>query len=75
MEREIEGQERSPEAIEEGKGTQDSERAGIAGERGSDAIAGKRIYKATAGKIANALSKGLGTEITYKGIEGLNLAD
>jgi hypothetical protein len=40
-----------------------------------DAIAGKRIYKATAGKIANALSKGLGYEITYKDIEGLNLAD
>jgi hypothetical protein len=41
----------------------------------SDAIAGKRIYKATAGKIANAISKGLGYEITYKDIEGLNLAD
>jgi transcriptional regulator with XRE-family HTH domain len=41
----------------------------------ADAIAGKRIYKATAGKIANALSKGLGYEITYKEIEGLNLAD
>ncbi|MFL5663389.1 MAG: helix-turn-helix domain-containing protein [Ktedonobacteraceae bacterium] len=41
----------------------------------SDAIAGKRIYKATAGKIANAISRGLGYEITYKDIEGLNLAD
>ncbi|MFL5693463.1 MAG: helix-turn-helix domain-containing protein [Ktedonobacteraceae bacterium] len=41
----------------------------------SDAIAGKRIYKATAGKIANAISGGLGYEITYKDIEGLNLAD
>jgi hypothetical protein len=40
-----------------------------------DAIAGKRIYKATAGKIANAISKGLGYEITYRDIEGLNLAD
>ncbi len=40
-----------------------------------DAIAGKRIYKATVGKIANAISKGLGYEITYKDIEGLNLAD
>ncbi|GHO54185.1 helix-turn-helix domain-containing protein [Ktedonobacter robiniae] len=40
-----------------------------------DAIAGKRIYKATAGKIANAISKGLGQEITYKDIEGLKLAD
>ncbi len=40
----------------------------------SDAVAGKRIYKATAGKIANALSRGLGQEITYKDIDGLNLA-
>jgi Helix-turn-helix len=41
----------------------------------SDAIAGKRIYKATAGKIANALSQGLGYEITYKDIEGLKFSD
>ena len=41
----------------------------------TDAISGKRIYKATAGKIANAISKGLGYEISYKDIEGLNLAD
>lgn len=41
----------------------------------TDAVAGKRIYKATAGKIANAISKGLEQEITYKDIEGLNLAD
>lgn len=41
----------------------------------ADAIAGKRIYKATAGKIANALSRALGQEITYKDIAGLNLAD
>ena len=41
----------------------------------ADAIAGKRIYKATAGKIANALSNALGQEITYKDIAGLNLAD
>ncbi len=40
-----------------------------------DAEKGKRIYKATAGKIANALSKELGEDITYKDIEGLNLAD
>jgi DNA-binding XRE family transcriptional regulator len=40
-----------------------------------DAEKGRRIYKATAGKIANALSKGLGYEITYRDIEGLNLAD
>jgi len=41
----------------------------------SDAIAGKRIYKATAGKIANALSQALGIEISIKDIEGLSLAD
>jgi len=41
----------------------------------TDAISGKRIYKATAGKIANAISKGLGYEISYQDIEGLNLAD
>ncbi|GHO66551.1 hypothetical protein KSC_054430 [Ktedonobacter sp. SOSP1-52] len=41
----------------------------------SDAIAGKRIYKATAGKIANAISRGLQQEITYKDIEGIALAD
>jgi len=40
-----------------------------------EAIAGKRIYKATAGKIANAVSKAVGYEVTYKEIEGLNLAD
>lgn len=40
-----------------------------------DAEKGKGIYKATAGKIANALSSGLGYEITYKDIEGLNLVD
>ncbi len=40
-----------------------------------DAEKGSRIYKATAGKIANAISKGLGYEITYRDIEGLNLAD
>jgi hypothetical protein len=41
----------------------------------SDALAGKRIYKATAGKIANAISKGLGYEISYKDIEELNLGN
>ncbi len=40
-----------------------------------DAEKGKSIYRATAGKIANALSQGLGYEITYKDIEGLNFAD
>lgn len=41
----------------------------------NDAIAGKRIYKATAGKIANAISKGLGYEITIRDLDGLNLID
>jgi transcriptional regulator with XRE-family HTH domain len=41
----------------------------------SDAIKGKSIYKATAGKLANAISRGVGYEVTYKDIEGLNLAD
>jgi transcriptional regulator with XRE-family HTH domain len=40
-----------------------------------DAERGKSIYKATAGKIAKALTKGLGKEITYNDIEGLNFAD
>jgi transcriptional regulator with XRE-family HTH domain len=41
----------------------------------NDAIAGKRIYKATAGKIANALSQALGYKITYQDLEGINLID
>jgi hypothetical protein len=41
----------------------------------SDAIAGKRIYKAKAGMIANAVSRGLGYEVTYKDFDGLNLID
>jgi hypothetical protein len=49
--------------------------AGIGVRTVSDAIKGKSIYKATAGKIANAISRGVGYEITYKDIEGLNLAD
>ena len=32
----------------------------------NDAIAGKRIYKATAGKIANALSQALGRRSPIK---------
>jgi len=40
-----------------------------------DALSGKPIYTATAGKIANAISRGLEKEITYEDIEGLNLAD
>lgn len=50
-------------------------RADISPKTVGEAIAGKRIYKATAGKIANALSDGLGRKITYKDIEGLTLAD
>jgi Helix-turn-helix len=41
----------------------------------NDAISGKRIYKATAGKIANALSKGLGETISYKDLDGVSLID
>ena len=41
----------------------------------SDAIAGKRIYKAKAGLIANAISRGLGQEITIRDLDGLNLID
>lgn len=41
----------------------------------NDAIAGKRIYKATAGKIAKALSEGLNQEITYKDLDGVNTYD
>lgn len=41
----------------------------------NDAISGKRIYKATAGKIANAISQGLGQDITYQDLEGINLVD
>jgi DNA-binding XRE family transcriptional regulator len=40
-----------------------------------DAEKGKNIYKATAGKIANALSRGLGHEITYMDIDDLKFAD
>ena len=40
-----------------------------------DAERGKSILKATAGKIARALSQGLGYEITYKDIDGLKFSD
>jgi DNA-binding XRE family transcriptional regulator len=49
--------------------------AGIRAATVIDAEKGKSIYKATAGKIANALSKGLGYEVTYEDIEGLRFAD
>ena len=41
----------------------------------NDAITGKRIYKATAGKIAKAISQGLGYEITYQDLDGVNTYD
>jgi DNA transposition AAA+ family ATPase len=41
----------------------------------SDAIAGKKIYKATAAKIANAITKGLHQEITIEDLDGINLLD
>jgi DNA transposition AAA+ family ATPase len=41
----------------------------------SDAIAGKKIYKATAAKIANAIAKGLNQEITIEDLDGINLVD
>jgi len=49
--------------------------AGIRVATVTDAERGKNIYRATAGKIANALSQGLGYEITYKDIDGLSFAD
>ncbi len=41
----------------------------------SDAIAGKKIYKATAAKIANAIAKELHQEITIEDLEGVNFID
>ncbi len=41
----------------------------------NDAMAGKRIYKATASKIARAISEGLGQEITYQDLDGVNTYD
>ena len=41
----------------------------------TDAMSGKRIYKATASKIARAISEGLGQEITYQDLEGVNTYD
>jgi transcriptional regulator with XRE-family HTH domain len=37
----------------------------------SDAMAGKRIYKATASKIARAISEGLGQVVTYQDLDGV----
>ncbi len=41
----------------------------------SDAIAGKKIYKATTAKIANAIAKGLNQEITIADLDGIHLID
>jgi transcriptional regulator with XRE-family HTH domain len=41
----------------------------------NDAISGKRVYKATAAKIARALSNGLGYEVTYRDFDGVNFID
>lgn len=39
------------------------------------AINGIPVYKHTAGKIASALSQGLGYEITYKDLDGVKFID
>lgn len=39
------------------------------------AINGQQIYKHTAGAIAAALSQGLGYQITYKDLDGINVRD
>jgi ribosome-binding protein aMBF1 (putative translation factor) len=39
------------------------------------AIGGTPVYKHTAGKIASALSQGLGHEITYRDLDGVNFID
>jgi transcriptional regulator with XRE-family HTH domain len=39
------------------------------------AINGQQIYKHTAGAIAAALSQGLGHQITYKDLDGINVRD
>ncbi len=41
----------------------------------SDAMAGKKIYKATAAKIAKAIARGLAEEITIDDLEGVNFID
>ena len=41
----------------------------------SDAMAGKKIYKVTAAKIAKAIARGLGEEITIDDLEGVNFID
>ena len=39
------------------------------------AINGQTVYRHTAGAIATALSQGLGYEITYKDLDGVNVRD
>ena len=41
----------------------------------NDAMTGKRIYKTTAVKIARAISEGLGQDITYQDLDGINTYD
>ncbi len=41
----------------------------------NDAMSGKRIYKATAAKIARAISEGLGQDITYQDLDDVNTYD
>ncbi len=41
----------------------------------NDAMSGKRVYKATASRIARAISEGLGQEITYQDLDGVNTYD
>jgi transcriptional regulator with XRE-family HTH domain len=39
------------------------------------AISGQPVFKHTAGAIATALSQGIGHEITYKDLDGVNVID
>ncbi len=41
----------------------------------NDAMTGKRIYKTTAVKIARAISEGLGQEISFQDLDGINTYD
>ena len=41
----------------------------------NDAMSGKRIYKATAAKIARAISEGLGENISYQDLDGVTTYD
>jgi transcriptional regulator with XRE-family HTH domain len=50
-------------------------RAGIDVNTLRRAMSGQPIFKHTAGAIASALSQGLGYEITYKDLDGINVKD